>query len=595
MKYTIKKDVAPKTTVSKIEAILDTVGIDVDVNKNNIGESYFCRIFIPSFGIKTGTNGKGTSEINSLASGYAEFMERLQTQCLFGFKNNGYEYDSDEKLVKIDGYSDVIIENELKNHKDNIIKILKIFHSDFCKWKKEGLISASPYISYKNKKQLYISCELMSLITGTNGYAAGNTYEEAIVQGISEVLERYCMKNIFLKKIKMPLIPKEIFEKYDKLSYLINEIESLGYKITIKDASLGLNFPTICCIIEDLTHPKNGVCIKFGTHPYFPIALERCLTEFMQGGNIETREEEKKFVKSNNLKAKNIIINIFATKTCFNKTNTQIANILSGEADYKFNKKAWFFDEKITNKQMFHYLVKLILKHSDDIYIRNCSFLGFPTVKIYIPKLSSPFVLDEKFFDIHKRIYEWTRYACEKELPQDSTIQNLMECCKYIREFELEKIENVINLGHLNARYLGVFCAMVLNNKKETRRFLKRILRYLIQTSAPNSQNNLLRYYQTLKTYFELKWKNVSQDEIKEKIEKKYSKQNYEKLMLTLEVTTQKRIMETFFIKDDVPINENNEKIIKKLGEIYKNNPPNQNEILKIIKKSNFFQKLFIS
>ena len=65
----------------------------------------------------------------------------------------------------------------------------------------------------------------------------------------------------------------------------INELEDKGFPVIVKDASLGGIFPVICVT---LMNPKTGgVFASFGAHPNFQVALERSLTELLQGRSFD--------------------------------------------------------------------------------------------------------------------------------------------------------------------------------------------------------------------------------------------------------------------------------------------------------------------
>ena len=56
----------------------------------------------------------------------------------------------------------------------------------------------------------------------------------------------------------------------------------IGFPVLVKDASLGGQFPVACVA---LMNPRTGgVFVSFGAHPSLAVALERSLTELLQGG-----------------------------------------------------------------------------------------------------------------------------------------------------------------------------------------------------------------------------------------------------------------------------------------------------------------------
>ena len=83
----------------------------------------------------------------------------------------------------------------------------------------------------------------------------------------------------------LPDVPKDVLERYPSIMAGINELEAKGYPILVKDASLGGQFPVMCVT---LMNPRNGgVFASFGAHPRFEVALERSLTELLQGRSFE--------------------------------------------------------------------------------------------------------------------------------------------------------------------------------------------------------------------------------------------------------------------------------------------------------------------
>ncbi|MFO5701967.1 YcaO-like family protein, partial [Klebsiella pneumoniae] len=57
------------------------------------------------------------------------------------------------------------------------------------------------------------------------------------------------------------------------------------YLIFADDGSLGGKYPVICVV---LFNPANGTCFaSFGAHPDFGVALERTVTELLQGRSLE--------------------------------------------------------------------------------------------------------------------------------------------------------------------------------------------------------------------------------------------------------------------------------------------------------------------
>ena len=80
------KDDTPVATVKRIKDILNKLGIKTSEKYYSPGINglFSCRITIR--GTEIGQNGKGTTPEYALASGYAEFIERLSTGFLIPFE-----------------------------------------------------------------------------------------------------------------------------------------------------------------------------------------------------------------------------------------------------------------------------------------------------------------------------------------------------------------------------------------------------------------------------------------------------------------------------------------------------------------------------
>lgn len=78
----------------------------------------------------------------------------------------------------------------------------------------DGKYICLPYYSKKFKKIFYLSWKTMLSIYGTNGMAAGNSIEEAMVQGLSEIIERVVQKKLFSYNQPLPVISEKCLARY---------------------------------------------------------------------------------------------------------------------------------------------------------------------------------------------------------------------------------------------------------------------------------------------------------------------------------------------------------------------------------------------
>lgn len=374
------KDEDPLITVNRIKNILNDLNLQIkeDYFQSGIDGLYSCIISIKGTDIYQ--CGKGTSAKYALASGYAEFMERLQTGFLFPFKSK------DEKLISGDEL--MIKGGNLLNECFSSIYKLPSFMIDtktvIDKWDaafNEGKTIVYPFINIETNEINYLPEFIYRGFEYTNGSCAGNTKEEALVQGISEIIERYAAKIIISKKLTPPTIPDEVLRKNKRLFLIIENIRNItNDNLFVFDASLNEDLPVVgVCLVSK---KNKTIRLRFGCHPNFEIALERALAEMYQGIKIDSLTfnypigyEFEDIVPTN----KNMFHMLKFGKGAVS------TSILSKNESYPYTK---FKDVKESNKEKLNYLLGICKKHGWNVYYRDCSFFGFDTYHVIIPQIS---------------------------------------------------------------------------------------------------------------------------------------------------------------------------------------------------------------
>ena len=142
-----------------------------------------------------------------------------------------------------------------------------------------------PFTRQSDGETVYIPMNIVGNLYVSNGMSAGNTANEARVQALSEVFERHIKNRIIAESISLPEIPAEVMARYPGVVESINKLEAEGFPIFAYDGSLGGKYPVICVV---LFNPTNGTCFaSFGAHPDFGVALERTVTELLQGRSLK--------------------------------------------------------------------------------------------------------------------------------------------------------------------------------------------------------------------------------------------------------------------------------------------------------------------
>ncbi len=389
------KDKKPEETISRIRHILEKHGILIEEPDEVLSFNYHNRFYsfrIRIKGTNLGVNGKGITKELAKASALAEFMERLQNFLIFepstgvrvSFNPSverkfPFHFDTNEKLLSPEDFPDMPSDFKVSNLDDDFFSFWENYKKILITQNK-----SMPFLPFYNvfEENITYLPVIIKSIYGSNGMAAGNTPEEAIVQGLSEILERYVMTQIYLKEIALPSVPEEYLKKYTPRQYsMIKSIEKTGdYRVIVKDCSLGKGFP-VTGVIFLLRH-SNKYAFKLGSDPDIAIALERCLTEFFQGK--DTRNMDYKMLPIDLLpsfKERNIEYDMVRV------TNGQV-NYPDSIFEDNLSFSSFTTLNSASQKERLKFLLDFIKKRNHNIYIRDVSFLGFNSYYIIIPGMS---------------------------------------------------------------------------------------------------------------------------------------------------------------------------------------------------------------
>ena len=243
------------------------------------------------------TNGKGASHKACLASALGEFFERLSCNYFFAdfylgeeFSGGEFVHYPDERWFRPNGDAMPVglLDDKLWNYYDpeNQLKPDQLFDTNSGTGQRG--ICALPYQRQRDGHTVWFPVNVIGNIYVSNGMSAGNTANEARVQALSEVFERYVKNRIIADGICLPEVPREVIERFPGIVAAIDELQQHGYHLRVADASLGGRFPVMSVT---LINPKNGsVFASFGAHPCFEVALERSVTELLQGRGLDQRD-----------------------------------------------------------------------------------------------------------------------------------------------------------------------------------------------------------------------------------------------------------------------------------------------------------------
>lgn len=278
----------PEETIRIFKEKLKKVNLDVLKSTERIDNG---RLDIPVYFSNCGKDalsvigskkqmGKGATCHQAEASAVMELAERFS---FFSFANNSNNFliekycNLKDKAISFD-----MIAKSVHDESDDLEIAKEIFKNTPLKWTKA--------FNLTQNKEILIPFDWFFAINEFNGACVGNCAEEAISQGMCEVVERHVSAIISRDKIKVPLIHSN--SATDPLVVeMIDKYKNAGIKLYISDFTLDIGIPTVGVLAYDpFTFPeKSEIVWTAGTTPNPQKALSRALSETAQlAGDFNT-------------------------------------------------------------------------------------------------------------------------------------------------------------------------------------------------------------------------------------------------------------------------------------------------------------------
>ncbi|OOQ45308.1 OsmC domain/YcaO domain-containing protein [Pseudomonas fluorescens] len=294
--YIVGKDLPLEQTIANMSGILADLGMKIEIASwRNIVPNVWSLHIRDAHSPMCFTNGKGATKEGALASALGEFIERLNCNFFYNdqfwgedIANAAFVHYPDERWFK-PGPKDelpteILDEYCLKIYdRDDELRGSHLYDTNSGNTQR-GICSL-PFVRQSDNEVVYFPSNLIENLFLSNGMSAGNTLAEAQVQCLSEIFERAVKREILEGEMALPDVPQEVLAKYPGILAGIQALEEQGFPVLVKDASLGGEFPVMCVT---LMNPRTGgVFASFGAHPSLEVALERSLTELLQGRSFE--------------------------------------------------------------------------------------------------------------------------------------------------------------------------------------------------------------------------------------------------------------------------------------------------------------------
>lgn len=383
------KAALPEHTVMRIQDIISNHKIPVKEIALGDGDLFCsCRITITrDEDSSIGTNGKGINRLYARASGYAEFMERLQNRvivypnpasigapCRFYPDEKPYEWNHAKAIENINHY------------------VPRVFPNEGLATETVSGVSL-PFYHVNSSQVVDVPYSLIRWINGSNGMCAGNIREEALIQGFNEIFERYCIQEMYRRKITPPDVPLNIFAGTSILERLERMRKEYGMDYRIKDYSLGEGFPVLGLLVY--SPDKQKYIMHLGADLNAEIALERCFTEIFQGYTAETLT----FDNDVNTCERLDLFNEFKRSLMHGRGRLH-ESFFTDDPSYEYRCHTTIPEGRNFHEDLYN-ICQWIMDKGYDIYIRDNSFLGFPSLHIVVPGLSE---IGHSFCNLNRRI-----------------------------------------------------------------------------------------------------------------------------------------------------------------------------------------------
>jgi len=494
--YIPGKDLPLEQTIANMTGLLADLGMKIEIASwRNIVPNVWSLHIRDAHSQMCFTNGKGATKESALASALGEFLERLNCNFFYNdqyfgeeIANADFVHYPDERWFQ-PGPNDELPEEILDDY------CLAIYNPDgeLCGSHlfdtnsgnvERGIVSL-PYQRQSDGETVYFPSNLIENLFLSNGMSAGNTLAEAQVQCLSEIFERAVKREILEQELALPDVPQEVLAQYPDIVAGIQGLEEQGFPVLVKDASLGGQFPVMCVT---LMNPRTGgVFASFGAHPSFEVALERSLTELLQGRSFEGLNDlPQPTFESNAVTEPNNFVEHF-----IDSTGLVSWRFFSAKADFEFVE--WDFsagddwaDRTKANEIEAASLFGILKELGLEAYTATYNDLGVPACRILVPGYSEVYPIDDLIWDNTNKALYFRDDILNLHRLDDEQLADLVE---RLEESELDNYTDIItmigvefddntNWGQLTILELKLLIYLALGKLDETKELVEMFLQF---------------------------------------------------------------------------------------------------------------------
>ncbi|MBH1963686.1 MAG: OsmC domain/YcaO domain-containing protein [Comamonadaceae bacterium] len=485
------KDLPLEQTIANMSGVLAELGIKIEIASwRNIIPNVWSLHIRDAHSPMCFTNGKGSTKESALASALGEYIERLSCNHFYAGQFWGEElaqadfvHYPNERWFK-PGPDDALPAEILDEY------CLEIFNADGelqashlhdtnSGYVERGICSL-PFTRHSDGETVYFPSNLVENLYVSNGMSAGNTLAEAQVQCLSEIFERAVKREILNSEIALPDVPADVLAKFPGILAGIKGLEEQGFPVLVKDASLGGKYPVMCVT---LMNPRTGgVFASFGAHPSLQVALERSLTELLQGRSFEGLNDlPRPTFNSNAVTEPNNFVEHF-----IDSSGIVSWRFFSAKSDYDFVE--WDFSGKgeHSNADEAAGLFAILEEMGKQAYIAVYDQLGATACRILVPGYSEVYPVEDLVWDNTNKALLFRADILNLHQLDDSSLESLLD---RLENNELDEYGDVASLigiefdentvwGQLTVLEVKLLIQLALQRYEEAQELVGAFLQY---------------------------------------------------------------------------------------------------------------------
>ncbi|WP_313034478.1 OsmC domain/YcaO domain-containing protein [Acinetobacter sp.] len=493
--YIPGKDLPLEETIANMSGIMANLGMKIEIASwRNIVPNVWSLHIRDAQSPMCFTNGKGATKESALASALGEFIERLNCNFFYNdqfwgqdIANAEFVHYPDEKWFQPGPNGELpqgILDEytlEIYNSED---ELLGTHLYDTNSGNTARGICSLPFVRHSDGETVYFPSNLIENLYLSNGMSAGNTLAEAQVQCLSEIFERAVKREILEGEIALPDVPEHVLAKYPKIVEGIKGLEEQGFPVLVKDASLGGQYPVMCVT---LMNPRTGgVFASFGAHPKLEVALERSLTELLQGRSFEGLNDlPKPTFSTNAVTEPNNFVEHF-----IDSSGVVSWRFFSAKSDYPFVEWDFTNEGQNSNAEEAATLFGILEDMGKGVYMAVYEHLGATACRILVPGYSEIYLVEDLIWDNTNKALLFREDILNLHRLNEDQLVALVERLEEVEVDDYTEISTLIGIefddntvwGQLTILELKLLIYIALQEFEEAKELVETFLQYNTNT-----------------------------------------------------------------------------------------------------------------